>query len=142
MSKRDVIGMDELEVKHIVRRNEKKLIKELGLSEWDIIVKCESIPGKVAGECRPEIVYKSAIITIDSKEMWSEYHVIITLRHELLHCVLSTFDTYLSALSKFLLEKEYAALEVVFNRANEEVICNICRMLEKLSDIRGEQEDK
>lgn len=142
IGKKDVIGMDESEVKRIVRHNEKKLIKELGLSKWDIVVKCESMSDRVAGGCKPDIVYKKAIIIIDPKLLWNEYDVIITLRHELLHCILSTFDTYLSALSKLLPEKVYTALAVMFNRANEEVVCDICRILEKLSSIRGEQEGK
>jgi len=123
--------MDESAVKKIVEANIEQLKKQLGLTDWGISTTYGSCDGDPA-VTMCDIDYKIADIRLDPMCMDDEAEVLHALKHELMHCVISSFQTYRSAVECFLTEKERAAMAVIFRRADEESACALAKILERI----------
>lgn len=133
--------MDKSLVKEIVEANIKQLQKLLGLELWDIVFEYHMTEDdNFNASCLAQIEYLKALITINPEQMEDKAKVLQVLTHELVHCLTSTFRTYQLAVANLLdrrydTEKVYDAVNEFYNRAEEEVVCNFCRILERTSKI-------
>ena len=124
--------MDESAVKKIVESNIKRLVKKLGLENWDITLKYESLDGDDLARCLPNIEYRLAVIRIDPAQMDDKAHILHVMLHELIHCITCTFVTYRLAVARLIdIERGHDAVNVIYDRADEEITTAFCRILER-----------
>lgn len=122
--------MDESRVKEIVDKNIGHLKRAVQLQQWECDVRREAIGNKVPAQCQPMPGYRQAIIKLDSAELDDEEDLMDSLRHELLHCMISSFETYRKGVGELIDGTTFNALDVMFKRACEETVGNIERMLD------------
>lgn len=132
--------MNKKELKYIVSCNAKKMIKKLGLGEWQIEFGYE-MPDEhknLRGSCGAHVQAKRAIITLNPQLLATKKRAISVLRHELVHLLIKTFCNYRDVVHKFIAasplpatKRELAILNEVFHSAQEKATYDICRALER-----------
>lgn len=125
--------MDESKVKEIVDANLKQLCWALQLQKWDIKVSYEHLHEDDVismAECTANPRHHWAAIVIDPAQHKSEEDVLKSLRHELLHCMASLFETYRKAVGQLLDDKVFDAIDVFFRDASEVTVWRIEQMLD------------
>ena len=128
--------MDKSKVEFIVKNNIEQLKKKLGLELWDIVFEYKSLDNDPGGSIA-SIDYKIATIVIDPACAKDEADVLHTLLHELIHCLMSTFNSFRQAAFCLIDAKETKdAIDVMYDRANEEVTMAFCRILEEQDGTR------
>lgn len=121
--------MDKSDVQEIVNDNVKWLRWALQLQEWSITFVYESLPDGIGGECRPNLPYKMATITIDPDKADNKADVLKTLLHELLHILLSPFENYRESVMQIADGKQMEnVLDTVYYRIHENVVYMLERM--------------
>lgn len=128
--------MDKSDVIYATENNVERIKQMLGLQSWDISFKYGSLDSGAKGECHPRVEYSQAIIVIDPEEMSDETEVLHVLTHELCHCLTATLQTYKFAVAHLLLDekKAFDAVNEIYERAEEEIVCAFCRILERRKD--------
>ena len=132
--------MNKKELKHIVDCNAEKMMKKLGLEEWQIEFEYK-MPDKhknLRGSCGVHAQAKRAIIVLNPRLLVTEERVISVLQHELVHLLVKTFCNYRDIVHKFIhasplpaTKREFIMLNEIFNSAQEEATYSICRALER-----------
>lgn len=126
--------MEKSKVKRIVKANIKRLQKLLGLETWEISIEYHATEeDSYKASCLAHIESCEALIVINPERMKDEADVLHALSHELAHCITSTFRTYKFAVANLLLpdEKVVNAIGEIYDRAEEEIVCSFCRILER-----------
>lgn len=132
--------MNKKELKHIVDCNVKKMIKKLGLGEWQIKFryKMSDEHKNCRGYCSIHSQSKQATITLNPRLLTIKREVISTLRHELVHLIVNIFSEYRHVIHTFIgtssspaTSRELAVLNEAFNLAKEKITYDICRALER-----------
>ena len=125
--------MDKSLVTEIVEANIDRLQKLLGLSAWVIVFEYHSVSDSDAsGSCDCLVERQVALIVLDPGMIEDEADVIEVLTHELIHCITSTFHTYKAAVSCLVDSgNTLDAIGVIYERAEEEIVCHFCRILER-----------
>jgi hypothetical protein len=90
--------MDRSGVRRIVERNIEDLLHKLGIGHWKIVVEYE-LPDdprgrRAACDCLPLTPYNQARIRIDPNEIDDADDLLMKLRHELFHILLSPYRVY------------------------------------------------
>ena len=132
--------MNKKELKRIVDCNAGKMIKKLGLENWQIEFGYE-MPDEhkdLRGSCGTDPRSKRAIITLNPQLLTTKKKAMSTLRHELVHILMCPFHRYRRAAYKLFETTSLSTagqaliiLNGVFRSVQEEVIRDICRALEK-----------
>ena len=131
--------MDESQVKKLVDENIKSLMLALQLQNWDISIYIEQIEGNIPARNQPEIKYRNAKIQINPLEEEYSKQVLDDLRHELLHCFHSSFETYRKAVGQLITDITFEAIDEIFKRACEETVLAIEDMLNKGLGLTAEK---
>jgi|GEM_PF-3436176 len=87
--------MDRSQCSYIVKREMPKLTKLLGVQFWIITVTYEPISDpKINSTCDRQYPQQKAVINIDPGKHRTEADILHSLRHELIHILLSPLDVY------------------------------------------------
>ena len=130
--------MKRIEVKRIVEANIDDIKAMLGLGHWEIAVEYGKVKiqgsDRFNGRCLTDVVKyaNKALITLVPKKLDDEGEVLDVLRHELVHCVVSSFDICMDEVAELVTKKEYKALLVLHYQVDEEVTKRICKILDSL----------
>lgn len=128
--------MKKSEVKRIVEENIETLKKMLGLDRWDINFEYKPLSGRnksCNGQCLTDVAWVDrALITLVPRKLYDKQDVLDVLQHELVHCIMSSHNIYMTAMAKLVSRKEYQALLVLHYRADEEATVRICKVLDGL----------
>ncbi|KKK80654.1 hypothetical protein LCGC14_2821330 [marine sediment metagenome] len=125
--------MDQSDIERTVDENINGIKKLLGLEKWEIVFAYgEMDDDSFEASCLARVEYSEAVITIDPNHITDSKHLLRVLLHECCHCLTATFETYKFAVARLLLndKKSFDAIDEMYSRANEEVVCGICRILE------------
>ncbi len=125
--------MDQSAVKRLVERDLETLMRAFGVPHWSIRVCYGPIDGAddgcmAQGHCHRLIDYESATITLDPANLDDEDEVLKTLRHELMHVVLSPFDLLRSWMLTGPKDADYERALTIANHATEIGVKNLSRM--------------
>lgn len=86
--------MDKSEVRRIVEENLTWMRHALGVAHWKIEVSYSALPSGTQGYVERNINYDKAWIELDPAQHSTEAQVLESLRHELLHLLVTPFDLY------------------------------------------------
>jgi hypothetical protein len=112
--------MDKSEIRAIVEEHLPHLKQSLGLNHWVINVEYKKLDDDVSGECRARYPYHRADLKLDPAELHSRAAVLETLRHELLHVVLSPINILMDTAWDLVSGPEAeSALKQAYRHANE-----------------------
>lgn len=132
--------MDASAVKALVARELEPLAKKLGVGHWQITAstspKDSDGDGQILrGECNRLIDYDNAHITLNPEAFDDEGDALKTIRHELLHVVVSPFDLVWDMAKELMGDdaKAFKALAVAWTHATEKTIINLERMYQGLT---------
>lgn len=131
--------MDRSAVQAVVERELGPLLQRLGIGHWK--VRCSYAPAPdqddgtlLRGECTRLVDYQDAHIRFNPEAFDDEDAVLVTLRHELFHVILSPFDLYTSAVERAQVEGPAAeVLERIREHVLEQIVINLERMFSGLS---------
>src|SRR5690625_2021060 len=126
--------MEAMDVRAIVDQHAPRLKKASGIERWDVRITVERCPEQVKGQCEADPRYMIAEIQIDPEHAEDEDDVVKTLRHEMLHVLVSQFEVYRAAVHH-LVDSEDAlnAIDEVWTFATENVVHNIETALDQSS---------
>lgn len=122
--------MDETEIRRILDKNLKHMKWALQLQQWTLHLRLDHIGNNATARCEPQPEYRHAKLTFDPIEQESPHDLLENLRHELLHCLISRFETYRAAVRALVAKDIFYALDVVYYGAVEETVGDIERMLD------------
>ena len=111
-----------------------RLLAAFGLHYWEISVGYDPALGSeedgvTRGECSRLVDYQSAHICLNPEAFECEKSVLLTLRHELFHIVLSPFDLYTSAVERLEMpDQAVELLERIRDHAIERAVAALERM--------------
>ncbi len=127
--------MDQPECKTIVDNEAERLALRLGIPHWDLLIECVPLPDDEQGwtrrgnvEIKPE--YNKAHIRLNPEAFSIPPDVLKTLRHEMLHVVLSPFDQFL-AIIRPVLERNKTVEKMAlaaWTQSAEKAVINLERM--------------
>jgi len=126
--------MDKSLVQKIIRRELNRYRKLLSLQDWTITIKYNWIGDEddaTCGDCEANPNYKTAAITINPDMAANEKELIHTLRHEMFHILHASFETYRNTVEKLITDKEFKAVEEVFDRCREDLVMCLESMFDK-----------
>jgi hypothetical protein len=137
--------MDRTAVEAIVGREIGGLMEKLGVGHWNAEVSYGSIPGDaggvVHGQCTRMYDYETATIELDPSSLRDEAHALKTLRHELFHLVLSSYDLYASGVDNLALPKAmHDVLDRMWRHSCERAVIRLEAMyqgLTKAEEVRS-----
>ena len=90
--------------KRLVNKHLPNLLKELGISHWEIIVDIAELEDGILGCCYTKPKYDYSHIILDPSSHDNEQHLIDTLLHECLHILHSPFDMAMDGIKRVLQE--------------------------------------
>lgn len=140
--------MDRSEVKAIVDEHIETLLRQLGISHWNLVIDYDMRRSDgdftTTAECVWRVDYNRATISLDPDAFRDEAHVLEVLRHELFHLVLSPFTVFLNTI-KPLLQNDHEKADMaenVWTYASEQAVINLERMHEGLTTHPAKQEPR
>lgn len=125
--------MDRSEVKRIVDENITRMVDQLGIGYWRgevVYGPCQNPDWKAS--CQRIVDYDQFIITIDHEKAETPEDVLRSLRHELLHVLISPFDLYRDVVTQMIAasDGDTCVAERVWTHAVEQVVLRLERMLD------------
>jgi hypothetical protein len=123
--------MDASKVKKIALKNVRILKRIFGLNSWLIEVKVETIPKEdTVANVYYQPNYRKATVTFDPEKNDDELYLLDSIRHEMIHLMLSDFMNLYEAMSKVVSEDVMELLDLQYHSAVEKTVGNIERMFD------------
>ena len=120
--------MEKSEVRAIVEREAESLLRSFGVSPWKLTIAYDLVGDEQLGECSRLLDYQTATIRLNPSLLDDEAAVLSTLRHELLHIVLSPLDLYTATVGPLVEGPLRDVLERVWTHALERTVINLERL--------------
>lgn len=116
-------------VKRIVGNNIERMMRLMGLQAWAITVHYEECSNtKWSASCERHLPYQAATIVIDPAKAYSPLGVLLSLRHELIHVALASFDLFFGVAQRLTANQEGAdALAFTWTQCVEGAVLQIER---------------
>ena len=124
--------MDESKVRSIVEANLPAMQGRFGLAGWRLVLKYGPCPSSAtaAAEVSTNLDYQRAWVTVNPHTADDEADVIDSVRHELLHLVVSPYDLFFDHVAGGLVGAEAAQVRKLFVWSMEQSVLNMERMLD------------
>lgn len=135
--------MDTSTVRAIVGREIEPLLRRLGVPHWHVrvVYRPEGPDDRQIlrrGECDRFVDYNHATISMNPEAFETEEDVLDTLRHEVFHIVLASFDVFLHAVMAAVeCEAQRRTLRSVWTHAAEQGVVALGRMYFGMSKDPG-----
>lgn len=124
--------MEAMDVRAIVEQHAPRMKNALGIERWDISITVGRCHDEVKGQCEADPRYMIATIVIDPEHAEDLDDVVKTLRHEMLHVLVSPFEIYRAAVHQLVdIEAALNAVDEVWTFATENVVHSIEAALDK-----------
>lgn len=124
--------MKRVQAERLVRKYTKGLTRDLFLKEWEIDIGVAKLDDDAKGASGVMPEYKSSSITIDHTRADDEDDLYRTVRHELVHVMISPFEKYRNQI-RFAVSSAgvWRVLEECYRTCMEETVVNIEKVLDE-----------
>lgn len=126
--------MDSAALSKVIKKHHKRLVKQLGLSDWGISFAVERIDGEPAGQSTVHSAYRHARLVLDPEKITDEEDALRVLRHELIHVLVWPWPAWGEVVLELLPDGDSGdALMTQYHFFMERLVGEIERLVDRLA---------